>query len=77
MISYKPFLKILIDRDIRKTDIIKSVEISSSTMAKFKTNEFISLEIIDKLCKFLECQPGDLIEYLPDSDTNNKKGKHD
>lgn len=66
MISYKPLQKVLIDRDIKKQDLQKMVNISWSTMAKFSKNEYVSLEVIDKICAALECQPGELIEYIPD-----------
>jgi len=66
MISYKPFQKLLIDREIKKHELIKITGISSATMAKLNTNEYVSLEIIDKLCSALNCQPGDLLEHIPD-----------
>lgn len=66
MISYKPFQKLLIDRDIKKQDLLKITGISSATMAKLNTNEYVSLEVIDKLCTALECQPGDLLEHRAD-----------
>ncbi|KAA2301928.1 helix-turn-helix transcriptional regulator [Paenibacillus polysaccharolyticus] len=66
MISYKPFQKLLIDREIKKQDLLKMTGISSATMAKLNTNEYVSLEVIDKLCTALECQPGDLLEHLTD-----------
>ncbi|GIP49006.1 transcriptional regulator [Paenibacillus sp. J53TS2] len=67
MISYKPFQKLLIDREIKKLDLLKMTGISSATMAKLNTNEYVSLEIIDKLCSALNCQPGDLLEHIPDN----------
>lgn len=69
MISYKPFLKLLIDRGIKKKEIMEMTGISRGTLARMNTNEYVSLEVIDKLCKALNCQPGDLIEYLPDKGT--------
>lgn len=66
MISYKPFQKLLIDREIKKQDLLKMTGISSATMAKLNTNEYVSLEVIDKLCTALGCQPGDLLEYIAD-----------
>ena len=66
MISYKPFQKLLIDREIKKQDLLKMTGISSATMAKLNTNEYVSLEVIDKLCTALECQPGDLLEHITD-----------
>lgn len=67
MISYKPFQKLLIDREIKKHELIKMTGISSATMAKLNTNDYVSLEIIDKLCSALNCQPGDLLEHIPDN----------
>lgn len=67
MISYKPFQKLLIDKNIKKTELIKLAGISGATMAKLNTNEYVSLEVIDKLCKALECQPGDLLEYVEEN----------
>ncbi len=65
MISYKPLLKLMIDKDIRKKDLVDQEVISWSTFSKIGQNKFVSLAIIDKLCKALNCQPGDLIEYVP------------
>ncbi|WHX49584.1 helix-turn-helix transcriptional regulator [Paenibacillus woosongensis] len=65
MISYKPLQKLLIDRDIKKQELLKMTGISSATMAKLNTNEYVSLEVIDKICAALDCQPGDLLEHIP------------
>ncbi|GMX65516.1 helix-turn-helix transcriptional regulator [Paenibacillus elgii] len=64
MISYKPLQKLLIDRDIKKQELMKRTGISSATMAKLNTNEYVSLEVIDKICAALNCQPGELLEYI-------------
>jgi putative transcriptional regulator len=64
VISYKPFQKLLIDRGIKKQDLLKMADISWGTMARLNTNEYVSLEVIDKLCNALDCQPGDLIEFI-------------
>lgn len=68
MISYKPFQKLLIDRGLKKQEVIKTAGISNATMAKLNTNEYVSLEVIDKLCNALNCQPGDLLEHIPDKE---------
>lgn len=64
MISYKPLQKLLIDKDIKKQDLQEMINVSWSTMAKFNKNQYVSLEVIDKICEALDCQPGDLIEYV-------------
>lgn len=39
-----------------------------STMQKFRTGTLVSLKSLDNLCKILDCQPGDILEYVPDPD---------
>lgn len=69
-ISYKPFLKFLIDNDLQKKDIVKITGISWATMSKFsKKGEYIELRVIEKICKKLnkkgiKCQPNDIMEYI-------------
>lgn len=46
---------------IRKEKII-----SESTMQKFRHGKNVNTESIEILCKILECQPGDLMEYVPE-----------
>ncbi|EJR16202.1 helix-turn-helix domain-containing protein [Bacillus thuringiensis] len=65
MISYKPLLKLMIDKNTNKTVLRNELGFSSSTMAKLNKNEYVSLSIIDKLCAYFNCQPSDLIEYIP------------
>ena len=42
--------------------------LSESTVQCFRTGRGISWESLDTLCRLLDCQPGDLMEYIPDSD---------
>lgn len=69
MISYKKLQKLLIDKEIKKTELKEMINVSSSTIAKLNTNQFVSLEVIDKICKALKCQPGELIEYVENDTT--------
>ena len=66
MISYKPLFKLLLERDLKKTDLKKIIGLSSSTLAKMSKSEYISLKIIDDICKELNCEISDVIEYIPD-----------
>lgn len=68
MISYKPFLKLLIDKSMKKQDLVNASILSWTTMAKIDKNQNISLDVVDKLCAALNCQPGDLLEYIPDKE---------
>jgi DNA-binding Xre family transcriptional regulator len=64
--TYKPLFKLLIDRSMKKTDLIEKVGISRMTLAKFAKNEYVSMDILDRICKFFNCQIGDIIEYIND-----------
>ena len=39
---------------------------AESTLQQFRNNEIVSTEQLSKLCKLLNCQPGDVLEYVPD-----------
>lgn len=42
--------------------------LSESTMQRFRTGEMVSADNIGRLCELLDCQPGDILEYVPDED---------
>ena len=62
MISYKPLFKLLLERDMTKTQLRTEVGFSSATLAKMSKGEYISLETIENICKHLPRQIEDVIE---------------
>ena len=64
--SYNKLWKLLIDKNMTKSELTKAIGISSSTMAKMGKNENVSLEVIDKICALLECDINDILEYVSD-----------
>lgn len=44
----------------------KQYHIGESAMSKLRHGEYVSLDIIDRICKLLNCQPGDIMEYIDD-----------
>lgn len=62
-VSYNGLWKILIDNNMKKVDLIKTAGISSSTLAKMGKGEPVSLEVLGRICKKLNCDFGDLISY--------------
>lgn len=64
MISYKPLLRTLLESDMTKTQLRESVGFSSATLAKISKNEYVSMETLDNICKFLNCKVEDVIEFL-------------
>ena len=64
--SYNKLWKLLIDKNMTKSELTKAIGISSSTMAKMGKNENVSLEVIDKICALLECDINGILEYVSD-----------
>jgi len=62
-ISYNGLWKLLIDKNMKKMDLVDRIGISSSTLAKMSKNELVSLGILEKICESLDCDFGDLINY--------------
>ena len=63
MIVYYKFYDYIKRKKIKIKDIIKSTGVSSATLANLGTNKSVTTETIGKLCKFLKCQPSDIMEY--------------
>lgn len=62
-IKFYKLMDLLNRKGISKGDLIEMTGISSATMAKLSANKTVSLDVISKICKALECQPGDIMEY--------------
>ena len=65
MISYKPLFRLLLERDMTKTQLREAVGFSSATLAKMSKGEYISLETVENICKYLNCKIEDVIEIQP------------
>ena len=59
-VDYKKLWKLLIDKDMKKTDLITVAGISSNVLAKLNKGEFVSMESIQKVCRALGCDVGDI-----------------
>ena len=65
-VSYKKLWKLLIDRDMTKTELRMAVGASSSTFAKLARGEFISGDLTARICKELRCNVGDIMDVVLD-----------
>ena len=65
-ISFRPLWILLINKGMKKTDLLKVAGLSPPTLAKLSKNKPIDSRTLEKICAALECQPGDVIEYIPD-----------
>lgn len=53
----------MIDRGMQKKDLIEEIGISSTTMAKMGKGEKVSLEVIERICRYFNCDIGDVISF--------------
>ncbi|WP_406614594.1 helix-turn-helix domain-containing protein [Mycoplasma corogypsi] len=60
-ITYKKLWKLLIDKNLKKTDLINLAKISSVTLSRLSKDESVSVETLNRICKALDCQIGDII----------------
>lgn len=61
-IFYKKLWKLLIDNGLRKIDLLEKANISTSTLAKFVKNEYVSMEALVKVCAALNVNIGDIVD---------------
>lgn len=60
---YNGLWKILIDNNMQKKDLIDKMGISSTTIAKMGKGEKVSLDVIEKICDYFNCNVGDVISF--------------
>ncbi|HGM1579772.1 TPA: helix-turn-helix domain-containing protein, partial [Clostridioides difficile] len=65
-IKFFKLIDLLNRRGITKEELRLKIGASSTTIAKLSSNKNVSLDVIDKICKALNCQPGDIMEYEDD-----------
>lgn len=65
-ISYNKLWKLLIDNHMKKKDIKEKAELSTATLAKLGKNESVSLDVLVRICKVLNCEIGDVVEIVDD-----------
>lgn len=63
-IIYNKLFHTLIELGIKKGDLQKEANITASIMARLGRNETVRTDTIGKICKALNCQPGDIMEYV-------------
>ena len=64
-VSYKKLWKLLIDKDMKKKDLQASSGVSWASITKMSKNETVSMDVLMKICKALDCNIGDIVDLLP------------
>lgn len=70
-IKYYKLLDILNRNGMTREELRLDIKVSSATMTKISSNEIVSLGVINKICKVLQLQPGDILEYVDEGDNED------
>lgn len=71
-VSYKKLWKLLIDKDMKKKDLRSLTGVSTTTMSRLAKDENVSTEILAKICAALNCDVGDIMEFVPENNRNEE-----
>lgn len=66
-ISYNKLWKLLIDKKMSKADLRKAAGIAPNTMTRLRRDEEVTLTVLNKICKTLEVDIGDIMEFIPEN----------
>lgn len=74
-VCYDKLWKLLIDKKMKKTDLIREAKISSNVLAKMGKEESVSLESIGKICTMLGCNIDDILEFQSSEEITTDSGE--
>ena len=66
-LSYNRMWKLLVDKKMSKADLRKAADIAPNTMTKLRRDETVNLAIFGRICETLDCDFGDIMEYVKES----------
>jgi DNA-binding Xre family transcriptional regulator len=62
-VNYNRLWKLLIDMNIKKSELREKAGIGTTTLAKLGKNEHVSMDVVEKICAVLNCQASDIMEF--------------
>lgn len=71
--SYNKLWKLLIDKNMKKTDLQLAISTTPKTIAKMGRDENVSLDTLAKICEYFQCNIEDIIEYKSEVNLNAKR----
>ena len=76
-VCYNKLWKLLIDKDMKKKDLQAQAGISWTSVTKLSKGENVSMEVLMKVCKALECNIGDIMDLIPEEGDKNVELKEE
>ena len=68
-VCYNKLWKLLIDRKMKRSDLRRSAQISTCSLAKLGKDENVNMDVLKKVCTALQCDIGDIMEMIPENNT--------
>ena len=72
MIDYSPFWNTIKKKKISTYYLIKTCRVSSSTLTRLRRNMPLTTVTLDDLCRFLNCEIQEILQYVPDKQNDEK-----
>lgn len=69
-VSYNKLWKLLIDKKMSASELRKIAEIAPNTMTRMRKDQDVSLAVLGRICDCLECDFGDVVEYIRDNESS-------
>jgi DNA-binding Xre family transcriptional regulator len=65
-VSYKKLIHLMIEKDITAPQLQKQAGFSGNIFTRMRRNIYVSLESIETICRVLDCNVDDFLEFVPD-----------
>lgn len=72
-VNYRKLWKLLIDRQMKKPELKERAQISPGTYAKLNSNQFVSMDVLARICGVLNCDIGDIVEMVQEEAIENNQ----
>ena len=62
-VSYEKYFRMTKEKGITTSLILEEANISANILTRMKRNEYISLESVEKICRALQCDISDILDF--------------
>lgn len=70
-VNFDKYFKLADEKGITYSRILKEANISGNILTRMRRNEYVSLESIEKICRVLECDIRDMMDFVPELGRKN------
>ena len=70
-VSYNRLWKLLIDKKMSQAEMRKAADIAPNTLTRMRKNEEVTLTVLSRICSVLDCDFGDIVEYINEKEKND------